>query len=325
MHTDQRRLAQTAVDQREKLEKRICTIARDYPGLFKLDAGGRVIRTAKTDVPSKSNTALDGYLLQALEQIVAKTGEDIKLPRTPKGQIAKSFDAWSPLVGNNPFLKIWFEYESVAKLCQFLKSLDAAVIHPHYRVLCRTGRTTCSKPNMQQVPRQDDFREVIVPSPGHLLLAVDYRFIELVTLGAVCERRFGFSRLADVIREGIDPHCHTAAMLLGMSYEEFKDMANSKPKKFKRFRQMAKPINFGVPGGLGANRLVEYARKTYGVGMTPDEAELFRRRLIEDVYPELKLYLADNSVKALAKNLNVTPDEFNAAFGIGIELASRTA
>jgi DNA polymerase family A len=325
MHTDQRRLAQTAVTQREELENLICRITRDYPGLFKLDALGKVIRTAKTDVPSKSNTALDGYLLRALEQIVVKTGEDIEVPRTPKGRIAKSFDAWAPLVGINPFLKLWFEYESVAKLCQFLKSLDGAVIRPRYRVLCRTGRTTCSNPNMQQVPRQDDFREVIVPSPGHLLLAVDYRFIELVTLGAVCERRFGFSRLADVIREGIDPHCHTAAMLLGMSYKEFKGMENSEPKKFKRFRQMAKPVNFGVPGGLGADTLVEYARKTYGVGMTPEEARLFRSRLIEDVYPELKLYLTDSSLKTLAKNLNVSPNEFNAAFGVDIELASRTA
>ena len=139
-----------------------------------------------------------------------------------------------------------------------------------------------------------------MPAPGHLLLAVDYSFIELRTLAAVCEARYGFSRLAETIRAGIDPHCYTAAMLLGLTLDGFMALADVvdevevegvekriKGHWFKRHRQIAKPINFGVPGGLRAGAWSTYARNTYGVEMTLEQAEAFRTRLIKEIYPEL--------------------------------------
>jgi DNA polymerase I-like protein with 3'-5' exonuclease and polymerase domains len=316
MHTDQQRLAKTAKKYHDKMEKAICKINLNYPGLFKLDAECKIKRTAKTGVPCKSTKALDDRLLKVMEQITEKTGDSIEIPRTSKGQIAKGLDNWEPLLGKHPFLKLWFGHQATAKLCQFLRSFDSNLIQPHYRVFCRTGRTTCSKPNMQQVPRQDDFREVIVPAPGHLLLAVDFKFIELVTLAAVCERRFGFSKLADVIRDEVDPHCYTAALLLNMRYEQFMRLKLSEPKKFKQWRQASKGVNFGVPGGLGVNALVSYAQRTYGVEMTLKEAETFKSRLVEEVYPELKLFLADTSLEALAVNLSATLQEVRSAFRV---------
>ena len=319
MHTDQQRLAQTAEKYRKEMEKAIRKINMKYPGLFKLDEKGKVKRTAKTGAPCKSNKALDAYLSQAA------AGVQIEIPRTDKGQIAKGLDDWESHLDKHPFLRLWFGHQETAKLCQFLRSLNSALIQPQYRVFCRTGRTTCSNPNMQQVPRQDDFREVIVPAPGHLLLAVDFKFIELVTLAAVCERRFGFSKLADVIGQGIDPHCFTASMLLGMQYEQFMGLKSTEPKEFKQWRQMAKPINFGVPGGLGADSLVNYARRTYGVEMTLEEAGQFRARLVKEVYPELSLFLADTALKALAANLAVTPEDVRIAFGVETGSALGTA
>ena len=71
-------------------------------------------------------------------------------------------------------------------------------------------------PNIQNLPRKGGLREAFVASPGHVLLIVDYSFIELRTLAAVCEARYGSSRLAEVIRAGVDPHAYTAAMFEGM-------------------------------------------------------------------------------------------------------------
>jgi DNA polymerase I-like protein with 3'-5' exonuclease and polymerase domains len=236
MHTDRKRLARTARSHSKNLEKLVDTIKRKYPRLFRLDAEGQVKRTAKTGVPSKSNKALDEYLLKAVADIQTKTNDTINVPRTAKGKIAKSLKIWEPLVGKHPFLKTWAEHEKATKLCQFLINLNQPIIRPHYRAFCRTGRTTCSRPNMQQIPRQDAFREVVVPAPGHLMLAVDYKYIELVTLAAACQCRFGFSKLAEVIRAGTDPHCYTAAMLLGMTYEEFMWLKSKDLDKFKQWR-----------------------------------------------------------------------------------------
>jgi DNA polymerase-1 len=177
------------------------------------------------------------------------------------------------------------------------------VVHANYRVPLRTGRTACSGPNVQQVPRDGLLRRAFVPRPGHLLLAVDYSFIELRTLAAVCLKRYGRSVLADVIGQGGDPHVYTAALVLGVDPGEFagwKDdetvadvlgVAKPRRKHYKEARQAAKAVNFGVPGGLGAANLVAYGRQNYGIEMTVGEAGRFRDRLIGEVYPELSTYL----------------------------------
>ena len=67
--------------------------------------------------------------------------------------------------------------------------------------------------------------------------------------------------------------------------------------------------NFGIPGGLGAASLVQYAKQTYGVTLTQLAAGEFRNKLITQVYPELGLYLSEDSVTVLAKSLQVDARE----------------
>ena len=185
---------------------------------------------------------------------------------------------------------------------QFFKGLQSERIHPRYQTLVRTGRTSCSAPNIQQLPREGGFREMVAASPGHVLLTVDYSAIELRTLAVVCEKRFGFSRLGDIFRQKVDAHSYTAAVFAGLELDDFLQL----PKvERKTLRQRAKALGFGVPGGLGAKSLVAYAKQSYGVTMTLEEAEDFRQLLITKVYPELELYLAEDGIGILAEALNV--------------------
>ena len=89
-----------------------------------------------------------------------------------------------------------------SKLCQFFAALQQPVVHPRYRGLVRTGPDGLHRRNIQQIPRDGQFRQAFVPAPGHLLLAVDFAFIELRTLAAHCLKGYGRSDLADVIRQG---------------------------------------------------------------------------------------------------------------------------
>jgi len=110
---------------------------------------------------------------------------------------------WAEHESRHPFVKQWLSMESAAHFLAFLAHLgEEGVVHPEYQVLVRNGRTSCKNPPIQQTPRSGGFREMFIASPGHVLVAVDYKFIELCTLAAVCEARYGRSVLADVIRGG---------------------------------------------------------------------------------------------------------------------------
>lgn len=305
LRTDRRRLAKTRHKLTDQVDEAFKKLYQSCPELFKAGPDGKLKRTS-TNVPSQSRKVLEQQLEAAVTEINARAESEVSIPRTSKGNISIAAEAWSSLRDQHPFIETWLEYVQATKLAQFLGVLDSPEIHPHYRVLARSGRTGCSSPNLQQIPRLDEFREVLVPSPGNLLLIVDYKYIELVTLAAICLTRFGRSRLAEVIRDGVDPHCYTAAMLLGMEYDEFMALKETDASQFKTSRQLAKPINFGVPGGMGPPALTDYARSTYHVEMSLAQAAEFHERLTKTVYPELSTFLADSNLEDLASGLCIS-------------------
>ncbi|MCA9169689.1 MAG: hypothetical protein KDB23_18575, partial [Planctomycetales bacterium] len=240
-----------------------------------------------------------------LQEIATELG--VEPQRTEKSNTIKTDAASWESCRQHPFVDAWRRHEDTKKLLQFLENITSRRVHPRYRVCVRTGRTSCSGPNIQQLPRNAGIREMIVPSPGHVFLIADYAAIELRTLAYVCQQRYGFSKLADTIKVGEDPHVKTAAIFRGESLEQFLRLKQTEPKLFKQLRQQAKALNFGVPGGLGSESLVKYAQVTYGVTMSPEEAQEFRQRLISDVYPELELFLSENTATILATNLRADP------------------
>lgn len=168
-------------------------------------------------------------------------------------------------------------------------------------------------------PRDKDFRGLFVARHGHLLYTVDYSFIELRTLAATCVARYGKSTLADVIKSGRDPHTHTASIILGEAYEDV--LARVKAEKhtggkYADARQSSKALNFGLPGGLGPNKLAAYAKANYGVDMSVEDAARFRGLMMTEVYPELTRYLADSSLRDICFSLGVTERAVCRAFDI---------
>jgi hypothetical protein len=316
MHIDLERLQALEAEHRRRLRQLVDRFQLEYPGHFKTARDGSLKTTSKTGAPQRSDKLLAERLLGAVKEIT-DSGETFEIPRNASGGVSLSTKQWADHLESHPFFRLWRDYDAGSKLVPFFTGLNQAVINPRYDVLKRTGRTSCSRPNVQQIPRSDSFRELFVATLGCFLLSVDYRYIELVTLAAICEARFGKSRLAEVIREGIDPHCFTAAMILGVPLEEFMSWQHSDEvvevdghstklrERFKATRQLAKPINFGVPGGLTPRALVSYARSKYKVEMTQEQAESFHQRLTGEIYPELGRYLDDWSISRLASRLGI--------------------
>jgi hypothetical protein len=175
-------------------------------------------------------------------------------------------------------------------------------------VLVETGRTSWSRPARQQPPRKGSYRECHVPKPGYLIVSCDYSQIEMVALAYVLEELGFGSDLADDIRQGVDLHCAMAQaignsdldaypppggrarwdydLVLACRRGEHGDAA--KQLVNGTLRQMAKAINFGAPGGLGAATLCTFAKAAYGLDMDADQA----KKLLA-VYKELRPSMAN--------------------------------
>lgn len=281
-------------------------------------------KTKKTDLPSLNTTSLKEILSSVAEELEV----DVPMSTGKTGDISKSIKSWTEHRNEHPFLQAWSLVAESSKLLSFISiAKEREILRPRYGLLKTTGRTSSYGPNLQQWPRQDSFRAIFIPRPGYKLLAIDYSYIELRTLAAVCYARLGRSVLGDVIKEGRDPHIHTASLVSNRSYGDLENdlkepKGSSKQKNAKHLRQSAKAINFGVPGGLGARKLVLYSKCTYGVDFTLDEADQLRQRLIYEIYPELSDkdgYLADESFRNLSININVPLKVILKTFEVGPE------
>ncbi len=193
-------------------------------------------------------------------------------------------------------------------------------VHTRYDVVA-TGRASSSGPNTMNLRRLPGIREAFIARDGKVFAQDDYPQLELHTLGQACIDIVGYSRLADMINRGEDPHLAFAAELLGMTYADTRKIHKNKshPRwhEVDDARQVGKVFNFGSPGGLGSRRrddgaeptLITFARKTYGVVLTVEQLEGYKPAWLQ-AFPEMVEYFAhvrrltDNPRKeALVKQL----------------------
>lgn len=143
-------------------------------------------------------------------------------------------------------------------------------IHPNFNITnVVTGRTSCSDPNLQQVPRNKDLRSLFTAPEGRVFLEADYSQIELRVAAHYAQE----PNMLKIYREGGDIHTETARTLCG-------------GEPTKEDRSKAKAVNFGFLYGMQAKGFVDYAFDSYGVVFTPSEAERYRDLFFQK-YPRL--------------------------------------
>lgn len=153
-----------------------------------------------------------------------------------------------------------------------------APINPGINTLLESGRTSYFKPNLQNLPRKGGYRECFIPRQGWVYINTDYSGIELCALAQFCLDAFGHSEMAKALESDKDLHLDMAAEILGIPYEEA--VRRKKEKEVKDARQMSKALNFGLPGGLGAETAIVYARTAWNVSFAEkheDAVEVVKR------------------------------------------------
>jgi DNA polymerase-1 len=230
--------------------------------------------------------------VKAARALMVQVCEVIKKPvrLTAKGHVSLDSDACE--ASEYDLLEDYAELTSLKNvLNKDIPILRAGTVYPVHTSfgMAGSGRSTSSKPNVQNPRRLPGIRETFIPRAGKVYAMGDFSGLELHTLAQTCVTLFGQSQLAVVLNAGLDPHTAFAADILGIPYEEAVRRNDEGDKEVDNARQTAKVANFGFPGGLGAEKLCLFARKSYNVILTEERARELKAQWLER-WPEMRLF-----------------------------------
>ncbi len=153
---------------------------------------------------------------------------------------------------DDPIIEAYIDYKESMKRQgtygnKFLRHVESdGKIHTKMKQLVKTGRTACA-PNLQNIPKREEFRSCFIPSEGNKLIVCDYSGQESVILADMSQDE----KLLEFYLSGeADLHSFVARLIwpdeLGdLSLAEIKD-------KWPTKRQTAKSANFAIVyGGNG--------------------------------------------------------------------------
>ena len=214
-----------------------------------------------------------------------KVGELIALvePRLKKGTNGKysvTKDVLTDFIQEeSDFVYDIKEVRKLMKLTQFFASWEKlghdGRIFPQFNIATKTGRTSSSEPNLQQVPQNSLVRNVIAAPKGMKFIECDYSQLEL-RCAAYCAQE---PSMIEAYKNGADLHSQTWFNMNNRPFSEDHDTA-------KRERTVAKAANFSLLYGAQASTLREYARSNMGLVMTEEEANEYHAAFFRS-YPGL--------------------------------------
>lgn len=126
--------------------------------------------------------------------------------------------------------------------------------------------------NAQQIPRDKEFRECFVATPGYQLIICDFSQIEL-RLGA---ELIGIPQMIEAFKQGHDLHTVTASLIYKVPLEEVT----------KSQRQEGKTLNFALLYGMGYRKYKTYAAQSGNI-ISLSEAKV-AHQAFHNAYPRLR-------------------------------------
>lgn len=133
----------------------------------------------------------------------------------------------------HPVIPLILEYRGLSKLIDaFCNSLPETVkgtmdgkVHASYNQLVRTGRMSCSSPNLQQIPsRFDLIRYGFRADEGRTLVSIDFSQQELRWLAIFTQE----PALMEVYSKGLDMHSQVTCQIHGLDYNMFEEIRGYK-------------------------------------------------------------------------------------------------
>lgn len=250
--------------------------------------------------------------MKYFKELLQKDIPDIK--HTIKGSVSTSSEDMFYYLNNlskdsetykivNSFTEIMATEKVITAFVSRLKKASP-YIRTQYKSVVNSGRTSSftsnnfPSVNIQQMPREVknvtwDIRNCFIPRDGYKLCSMDYSGLELASTANQLYKITGKRNMLDILNQGdcpVDPHSMLAYRFINIkenaheTYHSF--LSHKKEPKYKRYRQLAKPINLGFPGGLGQDTM--------------------RMLLAKDkIYPKLKVLASAHHEDYLQGKMNV--------------------
>ena len=210
-------------------EKKYHQVYKEYQ--FKLDNLETYLKSVK-DMNWGSSKQLSDFLYKECQFPVLEKTEKGQ-PSTDSGALKKLADTGIELA--NKILEYRFYKQAVNT---FLKPWGEQIhnhrIYPTFNIdMVRTGRTSSSEPNLQQVPRDINLRSLFTAPKGYHFYEIDHSQLEL----RVASHIMNEPSMIQAYQDGEDLHTRTARSIVGH-------------EPSKQERSMAKPVNFGFLYGM---------------------------------------------------------------------------
>lgn len=136
--------------------------------------------------------------------------------------------------------------------------------------------------NLQQVPRDKFVRGVFGAPEGSAFVEADYSQVELRVAAFLSQDR----NMLHLYATGQDIHTAMAMRMTGKPWHGGEDVCSCGGCITKEERKKAKAVNFGFLYGMGWSKFIKTAWANYGVHVTEEEAQAFRKAFFAE-FPAL--------------------------------------
>ena len=222
---------------------------------------------------------------QLVEKLTVLLGE---VPVNKEGKASAARDALRDYAADHKVIQVYLLWKRAEKRRQMVISLlehqapDGFIRASYMQLGAESGRMSCAKPNLQQVPRDNAFRSAAEAPEGWTFVCADFGQMELRLAAAQAEDE----TMIEAFKNDMDLHTLTASAIYTEPTEDEKEL--------KLRRQVAKSANFGLLFGAGAKGLRNYAG-AMGITMTIEEAEAVRGTF-HNTYSGIHKWQRDNAI-----------------------------
>ena len=272
-------------------------ILLDTEKLEKLKVELTKVRTALhknlSEMAEKHREPANGALFESTKEINFNSPKQVKAILSKMGHEVESTGTGTLEKLDSEFAQKMVKFRKTSKLLSsFVEPLPKHInpktgrIHPEFPQMgTDTGRFTCKNPNIQQIPGEQEWRDLFRARPGYKILTADYSQIELRIMAEFSQDKV----FLEAYRKGVDLHTKTASDVFQVPIEGVS----------KDQRSAAKAINFGLCYGMTQKGL------SSRLNISEGKAQEFIKAYYK-AYPVVKNTLDRLGVKAAKKGHSIT-------------------
>jgi DNA polymerase I len=235
----------------------------------------------------------EGELFENVKEINFNSPKQVKAILAKMGHNVESTGIETLEKLDSDFARAMVKHRKTSKLLSsFVEPLPKHInqktgrIHPEFPQMgTDTGRFTCQNPNLQQIPGEQEWRDLFTARPGYKILTADYSQIELRIMAEFSQDK----AFLEAYRKGEDLHTRTASDVFQIKLETVS----------KDQRNVAKTINFGLCYGMTQKGL------SSRLNISEEEAQSFIKAYYK-AYPVVKNTLDRLGMKAVKEGHSIT-------------------